>query len=212
MQLRKSTKEATIRSKKAAEQAEKRRLEKRKNKLAKVEAQVHVNIIINNNDDDTQSNTEVATTVDSEAPNEPIHEINVSNPVMPNDNLSMMSSDSMEAWAFRTDHCEPGSKPRTNPTKKLNRFGKAVAVEIAEADDNANITVLPDNNATYDESISNSIAFACGYDARYETTYQSTQLESDSESDLESDSEEDFQSPHTIPNGSSDDEYFSTEE
>ena len=193
-----------MRSKQAAEQAEKRRLEKRKNKLAKAtrEAQVHVNIHTVNID--TESNTEVATTVDSEAPNEPIHEINVSNPVMPNDNLSMMSSDSMEAWAFRTDLCEPDSKS----AKKLNRFGKAVAVEIAEADDNANITVLPDNNATYDESISNSIAFACGYDARYENTYQSTQLESDSESD----SEEDFQSPHIIPNGSSGDEYFSTEE
>ena len=200
-----------MRSKQAAEQAEKRRLEKRKNKLAKAtrEAQVHVNIISHNNADDTESNAQVATTVDSETPSEPIHEINVSNPVMPNDNISMMSSESMEAWALRTDTCEPVSKSRANPAKKLNRFRKPLVAEIVEADDNANITVLPDNNATYDESISNSIAFASGYDTRYENTYNSTQLESDSESDLESNAEADF---YMIPDFSSADEYFSTEE
>ena len=186
-----------MRSKQAAEQLEKRRLEKRKNKLAKVA-------------------TRHAAQVNSETPSELIHEINVSNPVMPNDNISMMGCESMEAWAFKTDSSEPvdtptGSNRKPKPAKKLNRFRKPIAVEIAETDDNGN-TVPTDNNVTYDESISNSIAFAYGYDARYEQTYNSTQLESDSESDLESDSEADFQSSQMIPDGSSGDEYFSTEE
>ena len=187
-----------MRSKQAAEQLEKRRLEKRKNKLAKVA-------------------TRHAAQVNSETPSELIHEINVSNPVMPNDNISMMGCESMEAWAFKTDSSQPVDTPtdsnrKTKQAKKLNRFRKPIAVEIAETDDNANITVPTDNNATYDESISNSIAFACGYDARYEQTYNSTQLESDSEPDLESDSEADFQPSQMIPGGSSGDEYFSTKE
>lgn len=195
MQLRKSTKEATIRSKNAAEQAKKLRLEKRKNKLAKVVVtpQVHGDVINHNVDDCTESNLAHTATAENKAQNQPINEITIYDL----DNVSTRSVESIDISGVSS------SKP--NPPKKLNRFSRPYIVEVSEAIDNGNITVLSDKNATYEESINNSIVFACGY----ENTYNSTQLESDSEEEEE---EANLQSSHMIPDGSSGDEYYSTEE
>ena len=186
-----------MRSKSAAEQATKLRLEKRKYKLAKVVVanapQAHGDVIDHNIDDCTESNLDYATTAENKAQNQPINEISIYDL----DNVSTLSVESIDIPDVSS------SKP--NPPKKLNRFSRPYVVEVSEAIDNGNITVLTDKNATYEESINNSIVFACGY----ENTYNSTQLESDSEEEEE---EANLQSSHMIPDGSSGDEYFSTEE